>query len=94
VISVRPCGEPTRLDAWQWRFGVRSDIEQFFRFEVVDTRQPPSIKPIAEGALARATGAPIDACPYPLNSAEHTAWLEGYDGTPAEDHSDLPEADA
>lgn len=60
----------------------------------MDTRQPPSVEPIAEGAHARAVGRPKDACPYPAGSIERTAWLEGYDGTPAEDGPDLPEADA
>ncbi|MCJ2016856.1 hypothetical protein MKK84_05340 [Methylobacterium sp. E-065] len=60
----------------------------------MDTRQPKAIEPIAEGAHARAIGRPKDACPYPAGSAERTAWLEGYDGTPAEDGPDLPETDA
>ncbi|MEL6059832.1 MULTISPECIES: ribosome modulation factor [unclassified Methylobacterium] len=39
--------------------------------------------PIAEGARARAQGRPKDACPYPADSADRIAWLEGYDGVPA-----------
>lgn len=60
----------------------------------MDTHQPPAVEPIAEGAHAHAVGRPKDACPYPAGSAERAAWLEGYDGTPAEDGPDLPEADA
>lgn len=60
----------------------------------MDTRPPPNVQPIAEGAHARAIGLPKDSCPYPANSLERQAWLEGYDGTPAEDGPDLPMADA
>ncbi len=49
---------------------------------------------LAEGAHARAVGRPKDACPYPPDSRERTAWLEGYDGTPSEDGPDLPMPDA
>lgn len=49
-----------------------------------------SADPIAEGARARAHGRPRDACPYPLNSPERTAWLEGYDGSPADRAPDQP----
>ncbi|MCJ2084950.1 hypothetical protein MKK88_02935 [Methylobacterium sp. E-005] len=45
--------------------------------------------PIREGARARAHGRPKDACPYPANSASRIAWLEGYDGVPA-DHAPNP----
>lgn len=51
--------------------------------------KPPS-DPITEGARARATGRPKDACPYPAGSAERALWLDGYDGTPSEDGPDLP----
>ncbi|MDP4026119.1 Rmf/CrpP family protein [Methylobacterium sp. NEAU 140] len=60
----------------------------------MDTRQPPSLELIAEGAHARTIVRPKDACPYPAGSPERVAWLEGYDGTPAEDGPDLPETDA
>lgn len=60
----------------------------------MDTRQPPSVEPIAEGARARAIGRPKDACPYPAGSVERAGWLEGYDGAPRGDGPDLPEADA
>lgn len=60
----------------------------------MDTRQPPALEKIAEGAHARALGKPKDACPYPADSPERQAWLEGYDGTPAEDGPDSPIADA
>ena len=46
--------------------------------------------PIAEGARARAQGRPKDACPYPAESEARTAWLEGYDGAPAERAPDPP----
>ena len=45
--------------------------------------------PVAEGAHARAIGRPKDACPYPANSAERSAWFEGYDGTPSDAGRDL-----
>lgn len=60
----------------------------------MDTRQPEPAQAIAEGAHARAIGRPKDSCPYPVDSPERTAWLEGYDGTPSEDGPDLPMADA
>jgi ribosome modulation factor len=60
----------------------------------MEMRQPPILKAISEGARARAIGRPKDACPYPANSPERKAGLEGYDGTPAEDGPDLPIADA
>ncbi|SDO07514.1 hypothetical protein SAMN05216360_114127 [Methylobacterium phyllostachyos] len=44
--------------------------------------------PIQEGARARAQGRPKDACPYPAKSGARTAWLEGYDGVPAEHAAD------
>ncbi|MFY9293862.1 MAG: Rmf/CrpP family protein [Methylorubrum rhodinum] len=49
---------------------------------------PPD--PISEGAHARGLGRPKDACPYPADSAERKAWLEGYDGAPSDDGPDLP----
>ncbi|WP_457104352.1 Rmf/CrpP fold protein [Methylobacterium sp. P5_C11] len=60
----------------------------------MNIRQPPILKAISEGARARAIGRPKDACPYPANSPERKAWLEGYDGKPNEDGPDLPMADA
>jgi hypothetical protein len=39
-----------------------------------------AIDPTAEGARARAQGAPREACPYPLDSEQRHEWLEGYDG--------------
>lgn len=60
----------------------------------MDMRQSPTLKAISEGARARAAGRPKDACPYPANSPQRKAWLEGYDGTPAEDGPDLPMTDA
>ena len=56
--------------------------------------QSPEMAPIAEGAHARAAGRPKDACPYPADTAERTAWVEGYDGSPSEDGPDLPISDA
>lgn len=50
---------------------------------------PTSSDPIAEGARARAHGRPKDACPYPADSPERMAWLEAYDGIPAEGPPDL-----
>ncbi len=49
-----------------------------------------SADPLAEGARARVHGRPKDACPYPADSSERTAWLEGYDGIPAEPAPDRP----
>ncbi|MCJ2048679.1 hypothetical protein MKL01_02980 [Methylobacterium sp. J-070] len=60
----------------------------------MDTRKPSTVGAIAEGAHARVIGRPKDSCPYPVESAERQAWLEGYDGTPTEDGPDLPLADA
>lgn len=60
----------------------------------MDKRQPPVFDKITEGAQARALGRPKDACPYPVGTPERQAWLEGYDGTPAEDGPDSPIADA
>ena len=51
-------------------------------------RQPDGA--IAEGARARSQGRPRDACPYPLDSPERRAWLEGYDGSPADRAPDQP----
>ena len=45
--------------------------------------------PLAEGAHARAIGRPKDSCPYPADSAERSAWFEGYDGTPSDTGRDL-----
>lgn len=45
--------------------------------------------PIEEGAQARIHGRPKDACPYPRDSEERAAWMEGYDGTPRDDGPDL-----
>ena len=36
---------------------------------------------IKQGARARNTGRPRDACPYPAESRERRAWYEGYDGS-------------
>ena len=58
----------------------------------MSTHDPPT-DPIAEGARARAHGRPKDACPYPLDTAERTAWIEGYDGAPADRAPDLPPMD-
>jgi ribosome modulation factor len=44
----------------------------------------PQRDPLSEGARARAHGRPKDACPYPAGSPERRAWLEAYDGIPAE----------
>ena len=60
----------------------------------MDTRLPKGLEPIAEGVHARAIGRPKDACPYPADSLERKAWMEGYDGTPSEDGPDLPIANA
>lgn len=60
----------------------------------MDTRQPSKLGPIAEGAHARVIGLPKDSCPYPVDSPERRAWLDGYDGTPSEDGPDVPMADA
>ncbi|TXN05014.1 hypothetical protein FV242_05050 [Methylobacterium sp. WL64] len=54
---------------------------------------PPS-DPITEGAQARAQGRPKDSCPYPADSPDRIAWLEGYDGVPSGKAPDLPIADA
>lgn len=45
---------------------------------------------ISEGARARSTGRPKDACPYPPDSTERIEWLESYDGTPSDHGPDLP----
>jgi ribosome modulation factor len=60
----------------------------------MDTRQPRGLEAIAEGAHARAIGHLRDSCPYPADSPERRAWLDGYDGTPAEDGPDSPITDA
>lgn len=57
------------------------------------TAPEPPTDPIAEGARARAHGRPKDACPYPLDTPERTAWIEGYDGAPADRGPDLPPTD-
>jgi ribosome modulation factor len=44
----------------------------------------PPTDPISEGARARAQGRPKDACPYPADSEARAAWLDAYDGMPAE----------
>ncbi|GJD67332.1 ribosome modulation factor [Methylobacterium gnaphalii] len=44
----------------------------------------------AEGARARAQGRPKDSCPYPADSPERRAWLEGFDGVPDGRAPDLP----
>ncbi|MGU3536242.1 ribosome modulation factor [Methylobacterium sp. A54F] len=51
---------------------------------------PTQNDPIAQGARARAQGRPKDACPYPAHSEARTAWLEGYDGAPADRSPDHP----
>jgi ribosome modulation factor len=60
----------------------------------MDTRQPTIIDAIAEGTHARAIGLPKESCPYDADMPERKAWLEGYDGAPAEDGPDSPIADA
>ena len=57
------------------------------------THPPMPPDPIAEGARARAQGRPKDACPYPADSADRIAWLEGYDGIPS-DHTPEPPPEA
>jgi ribosome modulation factor len=54
------------------------------------TLHDPPADPIREGARARVQGRPKDACPYPANSPARTAWLEGYDGAPADHAPDQP----
>ncbi len=44
----------------------------------------------SEGARMRMLGRPKDACPYPLDSPEREAWMEGFDGEPADQAPDLP----
>ena len=39
---------------------------------------------IKQGARARNTGRPRDACPYPAESRERRAWFEGFDGSVSE----------
>ena len=56
---------------------------------MADTRHS-KIDPIEQGAQARIRGRPKDACPYPANSEDRAAWMEGYDGTPREEGPDLP----
>ncbi|MFD0936270.1 ribosome modulation factor, partial [Methylobacterium trifolii] len=46
--------------------------------------------PTTEGARARSQGRPKDACPHPAGSQARTAWLEGYDGAPADRAPDAP----
>lgn len=41
----------------------------------MDTRQPPIMKIIMEGAHARGIRRPKDACPYPAKSPERRAWM-------------------
>lgn len=36
---------------------------------------------IRQGSRARATGRTEDACPYPCDSRERRAWIEGYEGS-------------
>ncbi|GLS44464.1 ribosome modulation factor [Methylobacterium brachythecii] len=43
-----------------------------------------------EGTRVRASGRPKDACPYPLDSPERIAWMEGFDGEQADQAPDLP----
>ena len=57
------------------------------------TANQPSADPIAEGARARAHGRPKDSCPYPADSRERRAWMEGYDGIPAGRPPDAPQQD-
>jgi ribosome modulation factor len=45
---------------------------------------------ILEGARSRSAGRPKDSCPYPLNTPERDAWIEGFDGEPADHGPDLP----
>lgn len=59
----------------------------------MDTRQSPILEAIAEGARARVIGLPKDSCPYPADSPERKAWLDGYAGTPTEDTFDPPVTD-
>ncbi len=53
-------------------------------------RHPSLSDPAQEGARARAHGRPKDACPYPVDSPERRAWLEGFDGAPLDRAPDLP----
>ncbi|WP_336488745.1 hypothetical protein [Methylobacterium nigriterrae] len=50
--------------------------------------------PVAEGAHTRARRIRKDACPYPLNSPERAAWMEGYDGRPRDYGADRPQTSA
>ncbi len=43
-----------------------------------------------EGMRMRTLGRPKDVCPYPLNSPEREAWMEGFDGEPSDQAPDLP----
>ncbi|GJE28034.1 ribosome modulation factor [Methylobacterium organophilum] len=54
------------------------------------TPRPPPRDAIAEGARARAQGRRKDACPYPADSPERRAWMEGFDGKPADQAPDPP----
>lgn len=58
-----------------------------------DETQTSSSDAITEGARARMQGRPKDACPYPAGSPEREAWLEGYDGLPADRAPDSPLGD-
>ncbi|WP_375456193.1 ribosome modulation factor [uncultured Methylobacterium sp.] len=58
-----------------------------------DLHAPPPADPITEGARARAHGRPKDACPYPAGSEARRAWMEGFDGAPADRVPDLPRND-
>ena len=60
---------------------------------MADIRQPHP-DPIQQGAQARMHGRPKDSCPYPRDSKECVAWMEGYDGTPREDGPDLPASES
>lgn len=50
----------------------------------------PAADPIGQGARARASGRPKDACPYPADTPERAAWFEGYDGVPRDRAPDTP----
>lgn len=69
---------------------VRLHINRASRGDEMTNPIKPPTDPISEGARARAQGRPKDACPYPANSSEREAWMEGYDGAPAGKASDLP----
>jgi ribosome modulation factor len=54
----------------------------------------PTVDATAEGARARAQGAPREACPYALDSEKRHEWLEGYDGRSNQGSALMPEVKA